>query len=208
MAVLEITEQPSPSWKTYGISVLIGMVLGSGVGWWAHHTWTDSNWRDQLAELKLKLVTAEGKLTGAFDKISSLNLLNVELSKELVKAKANVQVRTEVAYVDKVVYKDPVTGVVTTEKTDVDITSQLPKFIGLRYNGKDYEIPLRPGEVHKFDSGKLLVTQNMSGNIDIVTKQKRGLSLDLVGQVGGETNGFDLPRGFGRVMLEARVPLF
>lgn len=205
MAVLEITDQTSPSWKTFFICILVGLILGSGLGWWAHHTYTDSDWREKLAALKLEFLAEKNKLLG---EITGLKLLNVEQSKELVKAKANVQTVTEIAYVDKIVYRDPVTGQLTKEKTDVEVVSKPPAFIGLKYNGKSYEIPLKPGEQHKFDDGKLMITQSMSGQIDITTKVKRGFTVDIVGQVGGESIGLETPKGFGRAMIEARVPLF
>lgn len=205
MAIVELTEQQSPSWRTYLISIGIGILLGSGIGWWAHHTWTDGEWRDKLNAMKLEFQADKAKLLG---EISGLKLLNVEQSKELVRAKANVQTVTEVAYVDKIVYRDPVTGKETKEKTDVEVVSTPPQYIGLKYNGKSYEIPLKPGEKHKFDDGKLVVNQTMSGSIDITTKVKRGVTLDLVGQAGAETSGLQSPTGFGRVMIEARVPLF
>lgn len=74
--------------------------------------------------------------------------------------------RTDVRYVPKEIFVNPITGEKTKEDTDVEINKQQPQ-IDVKFNGKDYKYDLLQGETQKFQDGKLVVDQSSQLKVDV-----------------------------------------
>lgn len=98
---------------------------------------------------------------------------NVESKPEkTVQEQVTAKTQTEVSYVPKATIKNPLTGAIEKEKTDVEANIAQP-VVTAKINGKDTEFKLQQGESQKFENGKVVMNQSSKIELDIKTPEKK-----------------------------------
>ena len=94
-------------------------------------------------------------------------------------------VETQIKYVDNTVVEYVPKGIIVDsngnkvkEDTDVEINKAQPA-VNVKYNDKDYKFGLQHGEVHKFDNGKLLVTQTSDIKVDVTADVQKQITAGI-----------------------------
>ena len=96
----------------------------------------------------------------------------VDNPKNDVKEHVTATTQTEVSYVPKSTIRNPLTGVIEKENTDVEANIQQPTIVA-KINGKDTEFKLQQGESQKFENGKVVMNQSSKIELDIKTPEKK-----------------------------------
>ena len=109
----------------------------------------------------------------------------IDNPKNDIKEQVTATTQTEVSYVPKAQIKNPLTGQIEKEKTDVEANIAQP-IVTAKINGKDTEFKLQQGESQKFENGKVVMNQSSKIELDIKTPEKKE-SLDIGPYVKGSS---------------------
>lgn len=96
----------------------------------------------------------------------------IDNPKKDINEEVTASTQTEVSYVPKSQIKNPLTGAIEKEKTDVEANISQP-VVTAKINGKSTEFKLQQGESQKFENGKVVMNQQSKIELDIKTPEKK-----------------------------------
>lgn len=140
-----VTEEITPSWRTYFISILIALLIGACGGWFVQHWWETSPLKAEIAKLTAQLKAEKEK-------------------PPVIKESVKVQTVTQWAYGgEKIIYKDA-----QGKEIPVDMAYQFnkPEFV-FTVNGKLAKFEKMDNERFVFDKNMGKMVQDTTANINI-----------------------------------------
>lgn len=199
-------------WTRYVVLVICAFCLGIYAG----YSYFAVPLQAKVAQSKTALDHAETQIAIYKGRVEAAQQMLADEKAKPPQIVTEMKTKTEIAYVPKetIIYKDPVTGETVTKKEAVDVDLNVtPPLIGVKYNGKIFDLAGISGESSKFENGKLVGEISSMATLDVTAlvereleRKKKHLSLGGYATNQGFVGSIGVVQGNVEYKLIGKVP--